>query len=63
MSGTLCTLNKENGELTDIMTTEFPPSLNQKMEFDRTDGTLYWATAQLGIQESYLIRFDLENKT
>ena len=61
--GNLCTLNKENGKLTTIMATDWPPSLNQSMEFDRTDGTLYWATGEFGIEESYLIKFDLAGKT
>lgn len=61
-SGSLCKVNKEDGKLTTIMATDYAPSLNQTMEFDRTDGTLYWATAQYGVEESYLIKFDLNEK-
>ena len=61
--GNLCTLNKEDGTLTTIMATEWEPSINQTMEFDRTDGVLYWATGEIGVEESYLVKFDLEKKT
>lgn len=68
IKGNLCTINKENGKLTIVVATEHVPSMNQSMEFDRTDGTLYWATAKFQISDpgddnAYLTKFNLADKT
>ena len=67
LNGRLCIIDKEDGTLETVITTEFSPTYLQSMEFDRTSGTLYWALSQSdpeGLRnDSYLIKFDLANKT
>ncbi len=38
------------------------PDINQSMEFDHTDGSLYWASNQYS-GDNHLIKFDIANKT
>lgn len=65
-NGTLNKLDKTDGTLTEVCKTEFPSIYHQSMEFDHTDGTLYWATysgSSGKTAQSHLVKFDLENKT
>lgn len=68
--GTLNKLNKTDGTVTEVCKTEFPPLNFCSMEFDHTDGTLYWSTyssedgsGKSKSMRSHLVRFDLANKT
>ena len=41
--GDLCKVDKQSGAVTVVGATGFSPTYFQSMEFDHTDGTLYWA--------------------
>ncbi|MGL5787465.1 MAG: choice-of-anchor J domain-containing protein [Bacteroidales bacterium] len=60
--GNLCQINPVNGMLTIIAETGIQPSLNQSMDFDHTDGSLYWASNN-DSGDNHLIKFDIEKKT
>lgn len=42
-SGELCTIDKSNGTVAVVAQLAYNPNYTQTMEFDHTDGTLYWA--------------------
>ncbi len=60
--GDLYEINTETGRLTLICQTGIQPDINQTMEFDHTDGSLYWASNQYS-GDNHLIKFDIANKT
>ncbi len=62
-NGYLVELNKKDGTEQKILETEFIPDIEarQSMEFDHTDGTLYWALTTEDY-EGNLIKIDIPNK-
>lgn len=62
--GILYTLDKKTGEINEICKTEFnKPTNKYSMEFDHTDGNLYWVGASENIDNGnyHLIRFNINN--
>lgn len=57
-NGILCKIDKINGTLTSVGFTGIVPKFVQSMDFDRSDGTLYWAACDKN-ERSYLATVDL----
>ncbi len=60
--GDLYEVDKATGLLELVCQTGIQPDMNQTMEFDHTDGSLYWASNEYS-GDNKLIKFDISNKT
>lgn len=56
--GTLYTLNKETGELTELGNLDIYPSSLQSMDFDHNTNRLYWASMRYGTCQFYEINLE-----